>query len=177
MPAAAAKLTVEEYSMTPKPKEGRWELRHGELVNVTFPKKLHNQIQLRLLHLIGSALKPGWTVSFEVAFRPATENELWAADIAVVSTTRWNRIEDYLGGSPEVVIEVLSPSNTASEMLDREKTCFEGGCLEFWVVDPELRVVRVSMRTGTANFYASSMTIPAGIWSNQAIDVKAIFEG
>ena len=61
---------------------------------------------------------------------------------------RWDGIEDYLFGAPELVIEVLSPSNTASEMRDKRKLCLANGSVEFWVVDPEQREVEVSTPDG-----------------------------
>jgi Uma2 family endonuclease len=65
-------------------------------------------------------------------FRPLPEHELWAADVAYVSKERWEQIdpEDNLVGAPDLVIEVLSPSNTAAEINDRENgitTAFRAG--------------------------------------------------
>jgi Uma2 family endonuclease len=41
--------------------------------------------------------------------------EVWAADVAFVSRERWEQgdPDGYLAGAPELVAEVLSPSNTA----------------------------------------------------------------
>jgi len=42
-------------------------------------------------------------------------------------------------GSPELVIEVKSPSNTKDELHDRAMTTLAGdGAVEFWIVDPKL---------------------------------------
>ena len=101
-------------------------------------------------------------VGIEMAFRPLVEHEVWGADVGVVSLARWKEVPDnnWLAGSPEIVIEVLSPSNTASEMLDREETCMAGGCLEFWTVDTEKRKVRVTRRDDTAHIYKEGDSIP-----------------
>lgn len=40
--------------------------------------------------------------------------------------------DDYLRGAPDLIIEVLSPSNTATEICDKEKLCLENGAREFW---------------------------------------------
>ena len=37
--------------------------------------------------------------------------------------------------SPEIVIEVLSPSNSTTEMEDKRKLYFEAGAKEFWLCD------------------------------------------
>jgi Uma2 family endonuclease len=57
-------------------------------------------------------------------------------------------------------MEVLSPSNTASEMLDKEQTCLENGAREFWVVDPVRKQVKVSGADGYAATYKAGQSIP-----------------
>ncbi len=46
------------------------------------------------------------------------------------------------------MIEVLSPSNSAIEMLEKEQLCLENGGREFWVVDMDRRQVKVSTPDG-----------------------------
>jgi len=49
-----------------------------------------------------------------------------------------------LHGAPDLVIEILSPSNTVAEMYEREELCLENGAQEFWVVDIDRRGVKVT---------------------------------
>jgi Uma2 family endonuclease len=46
-----------------------------------------------------------------------------------------HRHEDSYSNAPELCIEVLSPSNTNSEMLEKRNLYFEQGALEFWLCD------------------------------------------
>lgn len=55
--------------------------------------------------------------------------------------------------APELVIEVLSPSNTVEEILEKEGLCLENGCREFWVLDAKRRQVRVSTPDGLTRTY------------------------
>ena len=48
-----------------------------------------------------------------------------------------------LEGAPELVIEVLSPSNSASRMYRLERLCMNNGCQEFWTVDLDDQSIRV----------------------------------
>jgi len=73
------------------------------------------------------------------------------------------------------VIEVLSPSNTAAEMLDKEQICMENGAKEFWVVDIDRRQVKVSTPDGRTVAYKSGQEIPFEFGSKLAID--EIFRG
>ena len=38
-------------------------------------------------------------------------------------------------GAPDLVIEILSPSNTVAQMRDKKKLCLENGSVQFWEVD------------------------------------------
>jgi Uma2 family endonuclease len=46
-------------------------------------------------------------------------------------------------GAPDLIIEILSPGNSKKEMKDKFELYEEAGVLEYWVVDPEHKVVHV----------------------------------
>jgi Uma2 family endonuclease len=75
-----------------------------------------------------------------------------------------------------MVIEVLPPSNTSSEMRDRRNICLENGSREFWVVNPKLREVEVSRPDGHSITYKSGQQIPLFFAAGPSIAVDAIFE-
>jgi Uma2 family endonuclease len=140
----------------------RYELRHGELVELAPPKQEHLLIQRTLRRVLEKAVGAAGEVEIEVGFRPTPEHEYWKADVAFIAGERWLAIpwRGNLQGAPDLVIEVLSPSNTASEMLDREQICLENGAREFWVVDPVRRQVKVSGADGHAATYKAGQSIP-----------------
>ncbi len=59
--------------------------------------------------------------------------------MAFVSQSRWIATDDddNLHGSPELVIEILSPSNTKSEMREKATLYLSTEAEQFWVVDPK----------------------------------------
>ena len=177
MPPNVTKLmTVEEYKNIADPPGGRYELHHGELVFVSFPVNPHAHIQRELM-LILNRICAGWYVSIEFAFRPLAEYEVWAADVAMVTKERFRASpkKGWLAGSPDLVIEVLSPSNTANEMRDKERTCFQGGCREFWVVDPDLRTIRVITPDGSERTYAIGEEVPLDRFVPAKLVVAEVF--
>lgn len=171
-------MTVEEFQKLPEDSGLVYhELRHGEIVAVTRPKLKHIKVQKRLERLLETASGGAGVAVMELSFRPLAEHELRVADVAYVSIERWSRADpegDFMG-APELVIEVLSPSNTAAEIYDKEKLCLENGAKEFWVVDPDRRQVKVSTPDGRTLTYQSGQEIPLSVLSGAKIAVDSIF--
>lgn len=171
-------LTVEEFERIPDPPGGRYELHHGEAVFVTYPVHKHKELQRRLRKLLEPAAEPaGFIVDTEFPYRPFPENELWGADVACVSAARYDAIEKWLVGSPELVIEVKSPSNTKAEMLDKAMTTLAGeGAVEFWIVDPATRTVTVHSAHEGMHVYGEDFAVPAPLFGG-CIHVAGLFGG
>ena len=96
----------------------------------------------------------------------------------MISRERWDAIDpdDNLHGSPELVVEVLSRSNTAAEMLDKADLCLLTGSVEFWMIDPKRRTVRVFPRRGDARLYHASESIASEVLPGASIPVDSIFD-
>lgn len=163
MAVTSAVLSVGEFARLPLPAGGvRQELHHGELVEWPPVRKLHTKLQKRLVSLLEARLIPAeYGVDKEFPFRPAPEYEVWVADVALFSLALWEQTEDddYFCGVPAIVIEVLSPSNTASETLEREEICLRQGGREFWLVDPQRESVKVIRADGYSNVCDSTAAV------------------
>ena len=144
-------MTVAEFCKLPDD-DGPvyYELSHGEVVAVTRAIYRHHKIQRRLRRRLEDLAPADGMVDTEFAYRPLPEYEMWGADVAYVSASREQRIDPdgYLEGAPDLVIEVPSPSNSMTEMNEKEQVCLENGAKEFWVVDPKRRLVKVSTPDG-----------------------------
>lgn len=67
-----------------------------------------------------------------------------------VAFVRWDRLpggkvprDQVLSAAPDLVVEILSPSNTKKEMDDKLKEYFKAGVRLVWYVDPEKRTAEV----------------------------------
>ena len=112
----------------------------------------------------------------EFPFRPAPEYEVWVADVALFSLALWEQTadDDYFRGVPAIVIEVLSPSNSASEMLEREEICLRHGGREFWLVDPGRASIKVIRADGHSSVHDAESVIESGTLG-ESIAVRDIF--
>jgi Uma2 family endonuclease len=168
-------MTFAEFEQLPTPEDGRLELRHGEVVKVPPPKLKHAIIQENLRELLKHAAAGAGRVFLEFGFKALPDGEYRIADVVFIAEDRWNQRKDgsYFIDAPDLVIEVLSPSNTATEMRDRKKVCLENGSVEFWIVDFALREIEVSTRDGHSVTYKSGQEIPLFFGGSVAVD--AIF--
>ena len=177
MATTTSLMTVDEFRKLPETGPFFYELRHGEPVQVTRPKAKHYVIQYRLQDLLREKAQSAGFVGVELAFRPRPEHELRVADVAFVSKDRWQKLDpdDNLHGAPELVVEVLSASNTVAEINDKEKLCLENGCQEFWIVDPILRQVKVSKPDGITTTFQTGQEVPVRVLGGGAFSVDAVF--
>jgi Uma2 family endonuclease len=168
-------MTFAEALQVPDPPGASYELFHGELIEVKAPEFPHIRAQWQLRRLFESAAGDSGVVFTEMPYRPLPEYEGWRADVAYISMARWTSIDRWLMGAPELVAEVLSPSNTAAEILDKEQTCLENGALQFWVLDTNRRQVKVSTPDGKFIIYKSGQHIPLFFAPGASIPVDEIF--
>jgi Uma2 family endonuclease len=178
MAATTSQLcTVEQFRRLPEDSGPvLHELRHGEIVPLTRPKFRHSLIQRNLRRALEDIADPASFVDTEVSFRPLPEFELWVADVAYLSAERFSQVDldDNVQGAPEIVIEVLSPSNNSDEMKERERVCLENGTREFWVVDPKCREVKISTPDGGCTTWRSGQQIPLPLFAGHFLAVDSL---
>ncbi|HYP08635.1 MAG TPA: Uma2 family endonuclease [Bryobacteraceae bacterium] len=155
-------VTVSEFLALPDPPDGRYELRDGELVLAPPVKRLHTRIQLALVKLLTERLAAYGEVGMEYPFQPTEDFHFRYADVAFVARHRANATPDdaYLQGAPDIVIEILSPSNTADELEEKRLLCLTHGCRSFWTVNPKLSTVEVTEPDFTSRLYRENEIIP-----------------
>lgn len=93
------------------------------------------EIAMQLLRLL-----PGGRAPVECAVR--TEEGVRVADVAWISKTREapHKRAAALPISPEICIEILSPSNSREEMLEKMSLYYAKGAQEVWLCDDQGRM-------------------------------------
>jgi Uma2 family endonuclease len=168
--------TVERYRELPELPGVIQELRLGKVITLPLPKVGTFKLQCRIEDLLRQIVGAHGIVAHRFAFRALPQYDLRGADVAFVSKGRWNETDDNdnLRGSPELVIEILSPSNTKTEARKKAALCLSTGCEEFWVVDPQRKTVNVTQQDGDYTLYGIGDRIPLTRF-NAGLDVDAIF--
>jgi Uma2 family endonuclease len=144
MAALPSPITVAQFwEIAVNPAE-RYELHNGEVVIMTRPNHRHVRVQYQVAELLRSRFSNA-RVYIEFPYRPLEEFEMRVADVAIVEMNRDNAVDpdDHLHGSPELVVEVKSPSNTLAKLYQLAGLCVSHGAHEFWLIDPDSRTVTV----------------------------------
>jgi Uma2 family endonuclease len=68
-----------------------------------------------------------------------------AADVAFISNERYQQVQSpsYLDVAPELVVEIMSPSDSWSDVHEKLADYFVAGVTTIWVVDPQLEQIHI----------------------------------
>ena len=68
-------------------------------------------------------------------------------------------VKGFFQGAPDLAVEVISPTDRASEIAAKVQDWFQAGCSVAWVIDPEKRSVTVHRPDGEAAVLTASDTL------------------
>jgi Uma2 family endonuclease len=126
---------------------GRCELVRGELIMMSPAGANHGLIASRIDRRLGTFVEQhrlgeafGAETGFLLSRNPDTVR---APDVAFVKKDRLNLLRNrgFFPGHPDLAIEVLSPEDSASEVLAKVRDWLEAGTSAVWIVDPIKRTV------------------------------------
>jgi Uma2 family endonuclease len=145
-------MTVEEFLALPKDGISR-ELIRGRVKErgLSYHNRFHSRVEARISRFLGNWLEErpepwGEILSGEAAFRlRGTPESLVGIDVAFASPELIAATEDrqkIFDGPPILAVEILSPSDTHEDVIEKIRLYHEMGVV-VWEVDPDLRVVHV----------------------------------
>jgi Uma2 family endonuclease len=107
--------------------------RYGNIVMSPPPAMPHGVRQAEIARLLGTLLPEGIVVT---ECPVSTANGVKATDVAWLAGNRRAETTGIcLTSAPEVCVEVMSPSNTKEELLEKAALYFEAGAKEVWICD------------------------------------------
>ena len=98
---------------------------------------------------------------FQVAHDPDTVR---APDVAFVRAHRIpsGGVKGFFQGAPDLAVEVVSPSDRASEVTAKVQDWLQAGCAMVWVVDPEHQTITVHQGPKDMTILGPGDTLVAG---------------
>lgn len=172
------------------PEDERVELIDGEVYMWNTPLRIHETISRRLYLKIGNYLEGKTCEVFDAPFgvrlfakkgdSPYNVDTVVVPDIFIVCDP--DKLDDNgCFGAPDLVIEILSPSSMRNDRLLKFNLYQRAGVKEYWIVDPEAKVVQVMTLEDGQYYvplvYTARDTIPVGVLEDCVINLGPVFEG
>jgi Uma2 family endonuclease len=137
-------LTVEQFEQLPD--DGmRHELDEGELISMPSPFGQHGKIQSETSSILRNFVRPRslGLVFVETGFRLSTDT-VRAPDVSFIRAERASALDlkRRFECAPDLAIEIISPSETATEIAHKVRQYLHAGAA-VWVVYPDDRTVHV----------------------------------
>ncbi len=101
---------------------------------------LHSFRVCKLIRIF-TTIAPEWHCGNQLGI--ITTDGLKGPDVTLASPEYYDRhvgVDGYVTEAPEICIEVMSPSNSWQEMMDKMPLYFEVGAQEVWIVDVDGKV-------------------------------------
>lgn len=133
-------LTYEDYVKLTPPDSGNFELLNGRIFFMASPKPSHQEISSLLntylgIYIISNKLGKLFAAPMDVVF---SEHDTFQPDLLFITKERLNIIgENKIEGTPDLVVEILSPSNDSNEMSYKKHIYESTGVKEYWLINVE----------------------------------------
>jgi Uma2 family endonuclease len=136
-------LTADELFNFPDDGKRR-EIIEGVLYVAAAPSRLHQKVLSRLHLLVGNLVEE--TKSGEAYFSPVdvrfSAHDLVQPDLIYIRRERLHLYRGHImDGPPDVVMEVISPSNRGYDLTEKARLYEKYAVPEYWVFDPENRKI------------------------------------
>ncbi len=165
----------------------RVELLRGKIRRMTAPSRKHQGVSQNLSVLLGNALRKTpckiYVAPFDVRLiRMRDDREVKTViqpDLCVICDP--DKLDDRgCNGAPDLIIEILSPGNSRTEMRDKFELYQEAGVLEYWVVSPSEHTIQVWKLNAEGRYIGLPYVVEGDILTtpivpNLQLDVTEVF--
>jgi Uma2 family endonuclease len=140
------RFTYEDYLSVPEGSPERFEIIDGELFVTPTPRFRHQQVVVnvsRVLSTLAIDHGLGEVVSGPITVRLA-DDSVTEPDVIFLRTERLGIVErGRVHGAPDLVVEVLSPSNRDYDRGLKRRRYLASGVPELWILDADEDTVEV----------------------------------
>ncbi len=163
----------------------RWEIIDGTPHMQATPSRAHQEVLMELSVQIHNYLKGKSCKVYPAPFcvrldLEKSDNDIKNVvepDITIVCDT--SKLDKRgCKGSPEMIIEILSPSTAKLDKIIKLNKYEQAGVQEYWIVEPDQRLVNVfTLDSGKYNIkiYSDEDKVKVSIFQDLEIDLNEVF--
>jgi len=184
LPKEERRFTYADYKEWELNEGERYEVIYGEAYAMAAPSIRHQAVSGALFYqfytyLQGKPCRVFYAPCDVRLFYEEDESDDTVVQPDIIVICDKDKIgEEGCRGAPDLVIEILSPSNTTIEMERKLKLYQDAGVREYWIVDPENNTLKVHyFHDGEilTNVYKSADTVPVAILPGFSITLEQVF--
>lgn len=141
-------VTYEQYLIMRQHSDERLEYIDGVVYMTPSPSIQHQLVSSNLHTIFGSYLKGKTCKVFaaptdiELVSETCSERKLVIPDLSIICDQTGFTDTKYVG-VPTLIVEILSPSNQAYDLVTKFNLYMEYGVKEYWIVNPMLNSIQV----------------------------------
>lgn len=170
--------------------EDRLELIKGKIFEFAAPSRIHQNLTGRIFLQLGAFLqkrKPCsvYVAPFDVRLPKKSKNDediitVLQPDICVICDP--SKLDDRgCIGAPNIVVEILSPSNNKKELKNKYEVYEESGIKEYWVVSPQDKTFLAYILNSEGRYIPTRLMVGGDIYTTPVLpgfvlDLEEVFE-
>jgi Uma2 family endonuclease len=176
--ATAVTMSGRQFDALPYEEGRRLELLEGELIEVSVPTPLHQDVVFNVLAALRRYLSGHKGAAFaDVEFALSDLLRL-RPDVCVLLADKAGKLDRNripIPGSPDLAIEVISPTERASESHGKVQAYLRNGTAEVWQIFPKSGTVEIHRREGSVTL-DRTQTAASELLPGFGVAVSSFFE-
>jgi Uma2 family endonuclease len=152
------------------------ELIDGEVVEMPLPRMPHGLTEANIVEALGPYVRGvgGLLACGDVGYATA-EHTVRGADV-VVHLQRPELVAGWMRVPPDIVVEVISPSDTWRDVMRKLDDWLAFGVREVWIAEPERRTVQVRRPDGTITEFAGEAELTSPLLPGFTVPLPRLFD-
>lgn len=179
-------MSVHEYYTIREKSENLLEYIDGMVYMSPSPSTTHQRISRKLLiqldHYLEGKSCEVFHAPFDIELKAdnSEETKIVIPDLSVICDKSGFTESRYIG-VPTLIVEILSPSNQAHDLITKLNLYMKSGVKEYWIVNPMLRSVTVYSLNREGLYEQHDIKTEQGYITSEilqdfSVDLKEIFE-
>ena len=166
------------------PDDGRrYEIIEGELYEMPSPTSAHGVTIRNLMFLLGPVIEVlrGWLLTAPLDIFLPGADPVQPDIVVLLPESNASLVARGVEGPPDLLVEVLSPSNRGRDLLTKRALYARAGVREYWIADPMSRTVEILTLDRdafhTAQVASGEDVVISPLLGGMAFPLPAIFAG